>query len=100
MRAPVSAVPHLRWIVYGTAALVPIALGLLSQPFLANRLGPSWWVLLIALAQLLTVAAMGLVRRLAPAPRPSDRATQLLEATARALPRLREIGRASCRERV
>ena len=90
MRAPVSAVPHLRWIVYGTAALVPIALGLLSQPFLANRLGPSWWVLLIALAQLLTVAAMGLVRRLAPAPRPSDRATQLLEATARALPRLRE----------
>ncbi len=90
MRAPSFSVPQLRWVVYGTAVLVPIALGLLIQPFLGNRLGPSWWVVLIALAQLLAVAAVGFVRRVSPIPRPSDRTTQILEATARALPRLRE----------
>ena len=87
------SLPTLRWAVYGAAVLVPMALGLLIRPGLEDALGPLWWMLLIGLAQLLAVAAMGLGRRLSAAPRTANHTTKLLEATVRALPRLRQRDR-------
>lgn len=93
MRAPGTLPSPLSWAVYGAALLVPIGLGWLTRPLLETTLGAWWWVVVVGFAQFLAVAAVSIVRRLAPAPRTSDRTTKLLEATVRALPRLRQRDR-------